>query len=84
MPWTPSRRSVAILQSSGSPTATGTIWVFDGITGRPAAVSTSLVRVTWRCCASRSACDCLRWRIETVAAAAIAGGSAVVKMKPGA
>ena len=37
-----------------------------------------------RCCASRSADDAFRWRIEASAAAATAGGSAVVKMKPGA
>ena len=63
----------------------GTIWVSDGITGRPASASDlPWCGAAWRCCASRSACELLRWRIEAVAAAAIAGGSAVVKMKPGA
>ena len=69
---------------SGSPTNTGTMWVSLGITGRPAAASTALTRAArswWR---SRSKLDVLRWRIAAVAAAQIAGGSAVVKMKPGA
>src|SRR5918994_30766 len=57
MPWTPSRRSLAILQSSGSPTSSGTMWVAESITGRPAAVRTCLVRVAWRCCASRTVCQ---------------------------
>src|SRR5260221_3003423 len=77
-------RSLACLQRSALPTRSGTIWVSDGMTGRPAAVSAALVWVTARCCASRSAEDAFRWRIEVTAAAAMAGGSAVVKMKPGA
>ena len=61
------------------------MWVSVGITGRPAAVSTAFAcAATCRCCASRSAASVLRWRIEAAAAAATAGGSAVVKMKPGA
>ena len=55
-----------------------------GITGRPAALSTTLRRAArswWR---SRSHCDDFRCRMAAVAAAQIAGGSAVVKMKPGA
>ena len=58
--------------------------VSDGMTGRPAAASVARVRATCRCCASRSAAEVLRWRIEAQAAAARPGGSAVVKMKPGA
>ena len=69
---------------SGSPTNTGTMWVSLGITGRPAALSTALTRrgaFLWR---SRSKFEVLRCRIAAAAAAQIAGGSAVVKMKPGA
>ena len=55
-----------------------------GITGRPAACSTAFTRAArswWR---SRSQSDSFRWRIAATIAAQIAGGSAVVKMKPGA
>src|SRR5438270_3205559 len=84
MPWRSSRRSLAILQSSASRTITGTIC--DGLsrTGSPAAVSACLVVRAWRWCSSRSACDCFRWRTAACAAAATAGGNAVVKMKAGA
>ena len=52
--------------------------------GRPAAASTALVRPArfwWR---ARSQSEAFRWQIAAVAAAHTAGGSAVVKMKPGA
>jgi hypothetical protein len=55
-----------------------------GITGRPARqthVLGALACLLWRRAPPE---DCFRWRIDAVAAAAIAGGSAVVKMKPGA
>ena len=55
-----------------------------GISGRPAAMSADLVAATARCWPARSTDEVFRWRIEVAAAAAIAGGSAVVKMKPGA
>ena len=84
MPCSESNRSLARLQRSASPTITGTMCVSLGSSGSPAAASARLVVATLRCCASRSACDPLRWRIEVTAAAAIAGGSAVVKMNPGA
>src|SRR6185369_6658980 len=84
MPWADSSRSLAALHFSGSPTITGTIWVGESITGRPAAVSTALTRAArswWR---SRSQVDVLRCLIAATVAAHTAGGSAVVKMKPGA
>ena len=56
----------------------------DGITGRPAALSTALTRAARSWCRSRSHCEVFRCRMAAVAAAQIAGGSAVVKMKPGA
>src|SRR4051812_10491047 len=43
MPCSPSRRSLASLHISGSPTITGTMCVSPGITGRPAALSTDLL-----------------------------------------
>src|SRR5439155_748285 len=55
-----------------------------GIPGRPGPARTAFVRPArswWR---SRSQLDVLRWRIAAVAAAHTDGGSAVVKMKPGA
>src|SRR6266508_2155479 len=69
MPCSASRRSVASLHFSGSPTNTGTMWVSLAITGRPAAVSTALTRPArswWR---SRSKLEVLRWRIAALAAA---------------
>ena len=54
------------------------------MTGRPAALRIALTRAArswWR---SRSQFEVLRCRIAAVAAEQIAGGSAVVKMKPGA
>ncbi len=42
-----------------------------------------MVSAALRCCAARSADEALRWRIDVSAAVAIAGGSAVVKMKSG-
>ena len=84
MPCSASSRSLAALHFSASPISTGTICVSLGITGRPAALSTALTRAArswWR---SRSQLEVLRCRMAAVAAAQIAGGSAVVKMKPGA
>src|SRR5271169_3508546 len=84
MPCSTSSRSLAALQRSGSPTNSGTICVGLTITGSAAAVSTALVRAArswWR---SRSHCEVFRWRMAAVAAAQTAGGSAVVKMNPGA
>ena len=84
MPCSSSKRSLAALQFSGSPTNTGTMWVSLGISGKPAADNTALTlaaRSWWR---SRSQRDVLRWRIAAVAAAQIDGGSAVVKINPGA
>ena len=54
------------------------------ITGSPAALSTALTRAARSWCRSRSHCDVFKWRMAVVAAAQIAGGNAVVKMKPGA
>ena len=42
------------------------------------------VAATAACWAARSAPDVLRWAMEAVAAAATAGGNAVVKINPGA
>src|SRR5438477_12865046 len=44
MPCSVSRRSLAALHFSGSPTTTGTIWVVLASTGKPAAPSTALTR----------------------------------------
>ena len=62
----------------------GTMWVSFDITGRPAALRIALTRAArswWR---SRSQFEVFRCLIAAVAAEQIAGGSAVVKMKPGA
>ena len=58
------------------------MWVADGMTGRPAAASRRFsvaARSWWR---TRSSGWALTWRMLASAAAAIAGGSEVVKMKP--
>ena len=54
------------------------------INGKPRSINFVLRFETACCCAARSVLDCFRWRIDVVAAAATAGGSAVVKIKPGA
>src|SRR5665213_1353465 len=68
MPCSSSRRSLACLHSSGSPTNSGTMWVSLDITGRPAALRIALTRAAlsrWR---SRSHDEVFRWRIAAVAA----------------
>ena len=58
------------------------MWVLDGITGRPAAARRRFsvaARSWWR---TRSSGWALTWRTLASAAAAMAGGSEVVKMKP--
>ena len=63
---------------------TGTMWLSDAMTGRPASDSRRLQVSARSWCRSRSALLALRWRTLASAPAAIAGGSAVVKMKPAA
>ena len=82
MAWRSSSRSLACLQRAASPTDTGTMWVGDGITGRPAAARRRFsvaARSWWR---TRSSGWALTWRTLARAAAAMAGGNEVVKMKP--
>ena len=84
MPWSASSMSLACLHFSGSPTNSGTMCVSLAITGNPAACSTAFVRAArswWRW---RSQSDSFRCRIAATMPAQTAGGSAVVKMKPGA
>src|SRR5882757_4661714 len=69
MPCSDSKRSLAALHLSGSPTITGTICVGVSITGRPTELSTALTRAArswWR---SRSQFDDFRCRIAAAAAA---------------
>src|SRR5262249_4000716 len=83
MPCWSSRRSLAALHFSGSPTSTGTMWVSLGITGSPEATSTALVRAArpwWR---SRSQLDVFRWAMAAAAAAQMAGGSAARRRQRG-
>src|SRR3990167_3457816 len=82
MAWRSSSRSLACLHSAASPTDTGTMCVVDGITGRLAAARRRFsvaARSWWR---TRSSGRLLTWRTLASAAAAMAGGSDVVKMKP--
>jgi len=68
--------------STGSPTMTGTIWLGLSRCGIPAASSPRRTSLTFACNRRRSAELFFRWRMLAWAAAATAGGSAVVKMKP--
>ena len=85
MPCSSSSRSLAALHFSGSPTSTGTICVVARHHRQAGGGKHRLgARRRDPAGARAPSCDVLRWRIEAVAAAQIAGGSAVVKMKPGA
>jgi len=84
MPWSASSASAAARHSLASPIMTGTMWLGASITGSPPATSlrrSVAARSWWRV---RSTALSLRWRTLASAPAAIAGGRAVVKMKPGA
>src|SRR5215470_9958437 len=77
-----SRRSAdASRQRLGSPMRTGIMCDCDDIIGIPACRNAR--RVLWTCSqwAARSAAEFFRCRILSVAAAAIGGGIAVVKIK---
>ena len=77
--------SVIHLHLTGSPTITGTMWLGFGMSGRPARAQARLHRARRAPGgAARSISLAFRWRIEASAPAATAGGSEVVKMKPGA
>ena len=69
---------------TGSPTISGTMWVIDGITGRPAASKICFSRSAAICCAKRSSDDAFKCRTLASAPATTTGDSDVVKMKPGA
>ena len=58
------------------------MWLSLGIASTPARASASRSACTLCQRAARSADDARRWRTLASAAAAIAGGSEVVKMKP--
>ena len=63
-------------------TIIGTIWLVDGITGKPASSRRALSKAAWRCCNSRSILELLRCSIAASAPEAITGDSAVEKIKP--
>ena len=83
MPWSVSSMSETILRWTGSPTSTGTMWLTDGITGRPASRKRRFrvaARSWWRdadLVVLLQPADAGRAR-----PAVRAGGSEVVKMKP--
>ncbi len=84
MPWSVRSMSETILQWTGSPTSTGTIWLTDGITGRPAAAMRRFRLAARSWWVRRTSSWALRYLIEASAPADRAGGSEVVKMKPDA
>src|SRR6266436_447318 len=77
-------RADASRHRPGSPTGTGMMWDWDDIIGIPALLNARRVLSTRNRWAIRSATDFLRYAMLCVAAAATAGGIAVVKIKLGA
>ncbi len=74
--------SLTMRHLTGSPIITGMMWLSLAMCGMPARSSAARTLATCRRWRSRSMLDAFKCWIEAVAAAAIAGGSAVVKMKP--
>ena len=72
------------LVAEASPISSGAMWVVEGMSGSPTARKRSFSLFAWRCCPLRSTSLILRWLALANAPAAIIGGSAVVKMNPGA
>src|SRR4051794_10129867 len=84
MPYLSKRSVEASRHRAGSPTGTGMICDWDDIIGIPASRNARRVLSTRNRWATRSATDLFRCVTLCAAAAATAGGIAVVKIKLGA